>query len=627
MNTSDAIRETIRTALIDYREGRLEEARSACLKILENVPGDPDCLYLLGLIVYNRREFDLAVQYFQRTIDSYPGHADAYLNMGNAFQEKGRYEEAVACYRSAAALCPGNADIHNNLGVALTACGEIDQAVECYQTAIGGDPDNAMGYNNLGNALRIKGHFEGAVQCFKKALQLNPDSADFYKNMGNALRDKGEMAEAMASFREALRLRDGDAEIHYNIANLYKETGRAEAAAASYREALRIDPLFLDACYNLGNVLRESGRYDEAIGTYRRALGIDPDYFEAYNNMGVAFKEKGDTANSIGCYQKALEINPTIPEAQWNLSLVYLLAGEFSEGWKRYEWRWEKADYRLYLRHFSQPLWDGSDIAGKTILLHAEQGYGDAIQFVRYVPLVAKTGAKVIVEVPGGLVTLCETVDGAARVIRRGDDLPVFDCHCPLLTLPMVFQTQLSSIPDRIPYLAADKVGEATWHERLVADGGGFRVGLVWSGNPEHKNDRNRSIPMEKLVPLLDTDRVLFYSLQKGKAAEVLNGGTYGRRIIDYTEDLNDFADTAALLANLDLVISVDTAVAHLAGAMGRSVWLMLPHAPDWRWLLKRDDSPWYPTMRLFRQPAPGDWEKVIDEMIAGLRRCVAEGN
>jgi len=627
VKTSDDIRETIRTALVHYQEGRLEEARAACLTILETVPQDTDSLHLLGLIAYRHREFDIAIRYFQRAIDADPGHADAYFNMGNAFQGKGQNEEAVACYRSAAALCPDHADILNNMGVALTACGKIDQAVECYQTAISRDPDNAMGYNNLGNALRGKGHYEGAVQCFKRALQLDPDSADFYKNMGNALRDKGEMPEAMTSFREALRLRGDDAEIHYNIANLCKETGRTEEAVASYREALRINPFFLDACYNLGNVLRDAGRYDEAIETYRRALEIEPDYFEAYNNMGVAFKEKGDTAHAIACYQKALEINPTIPETQWNLSLVYLLAGEFTEGWKRYEWRWEKADYRPYLRHFSQSLWDGFDIAGKTVLLHAEQGYGDAIQFVRYVPLVAKKGATVLVEVPKGLAALLETVDGVARIIRRGDDLPAFDCHCPLLTLPRVFQTQLSSIPDCIPYLAADKVREATWRERLVADGSGFRVGIVWSGNPEHKNDRNRSIPIEKLAPLLDTDRVLFYSLQKGKAAEVLNGGTYGERMIDYTEDMNDFADTAALLANLDLVISVDTAVAHLAGAMGRPVWLMLPHAPDWRWLLRRDDSPWYPTMRLFRQPFPGAWGNVMEEMIAGLRKCVAEEN
>jgi tetratricopeptide (TPR) repeat protein len=618
---TEETRETIQQALDDFRAGRQEQAEAICLDIVRRQPDHADGLYLLGLIAYERRDFDSAIDYLKKTLNIDPGHADAYLNLGNALQGKGLFDEAIANYRRAADLCPGNADILNNMGVALTTGGRVDEAINCYQEAIRQNPDNALSYNNLGNTLRAKGNYEGSVQCFKRAIRINPAAADFHKNMGNALRDKGQMDEALTCYREALRLNADAAEIHYNMANLYKETDRRDLAVVSYQEALHINPYLTDARYNLGNTLRDMGRYDEAIACYKIILDREPDYLEAYNNMGVAFKEKGDTVRAIACYEKALEINPGIAETQWNLSLVYLLAGEFEEGWRRYEWRWQKADYRPYLRHFSQPLWDGSAIAGKTILLHAEQGYGDAVQFVRYVPQVAAMGADVIVEAPRGLAALFKAMPGIHHIVQRGDELPPFDVHCPLLTLPMVFETRLSSIPGHLPYLVADPEKKEAWRLKLAADGDSFKVGLVWSGNPEHKNDRNRSLPLERLVPLLSVDGVSFYSLQKGEAARMLSDGRYEGRIIDYTGELNDFADTAALLVNLDLVISVDTAVAHLVGALAAPVWLMLPFAPDWRWLLGRTDSPWYPTMRLFRQHAPGAWEPVIEEMIAGLKR------
>jgi len=615
----------IRQALDAFRAGRLEQAEGICQDIVKMLPDHADGLYLLGLIAYERLDFDSAVDYLKKTLHIDPCHADAYLNLGNAMQGKGLFEEAIAYYRRADGLCPGNADILNNMGVALTAGGNVDEAINCYQEAIRQNPDSALGYNNLGNALRAKGNYEGSVQCFKRAIQINPAAADFHKNMGNALRDKGQMDDALNCYREALRLNAGDAEVHYNMANLYKETDRRDLAVVSYQDALQINPRLTDARYNLGNTLRDLGRYDEAIACYKIILKREPDYLEAYNNMGVAFKEQGDTVHAIACYEKALEINPGIAETQWNLSLVYLLAGEFEEGWRRYEWRWQKTDYRPFLRHFSQPLWDGSGIAGKTILLHAEQGYGDAVQFVRYVPQVAAMGADVIIEAPRGLTALFKAVPGVQQVVPRGDQLPPFDIHCPLLTLPMIFRTRLSSIPGHVPYLIADPEKKEAWRLKLADDGGRFKVGLVWSGNPEHKNDRNRSLPLERLAPILSVDSVSFYSLQKGEAARMLNDGRYGGRIIDYTGELNDFADTAALLMNLDLVISVDTAVAHLAGALGVQVWLMLPFAPDWRWLLGRTDSPWYPTMRLFRQPSPGAWEPVIEEMIAGLNRLTGD--
>jgi hypothetical protein len=297
-----------------------------------------------------------------------------------------------------------------------------------------------------------------------------------------------------------------------------------------------------------------------------------------------------------------------------------LLAGKLEEGWKRYEWRWQKADYIQYKREFAQPQWDGKDIKGKTICLHAEQGFGDAIQFIRYAPLVAKNGARVIVEAPYPLIDLFKTVEGIDMLVKRGDSLPDFDVHCPILTLPMLFKTSMQSIPASVPYIHSDPARKSRWTERLSAGKKRLKVGIAWSGNPDHKNDRNRSISFAMLRPIAEMPQVSLYSLQKGIVSSEIEAQIQEAGMIDYTGDIGDFADTAALIDNLDLIISVDTSVAHLAGALGKNVWVLLPYAPDWRWLLGRNDSPWYPTMRLYRQSLPGDWEGVVKEVFKDIK-------
>jgi len=335
--------------------------------------------------------------------------------------------------------------------------------------------------------------------------------------------------------------------------------------------------------------------------------------------MGTALQEKGQFDEAIQCYKKAIEIDPDYVDARWNMSLLNLLCGNFKEGWKGYEWRW-KLEGILVERNFSAPAWNGYDIKGRTILIYAEQGLGDTIQFVRYASLVADLGANVIVECQKELVSLVEKIRGIKQVIPYGNSLPEFDIHCSLLSLPLVFDTTLEDIPANIPYIYAGSPSVQKWRDKIDQTSSHIRIGLVWAGDPAKKKDRDRSCSLRLFSSLAQFNDVIFYSLQKGEASNQAMNPPEGMNLIDYTEEFHDFSDTAAFIENLDLVISVDTAVAHLAGSLGKPVWTLLPFVPDWRWMLSREDSPWYPTMRLFRQPRIGDWGSVIDRVVNALR-------
>ncbi|MHB8474354.1 MAG: tetratricopeptide repeat protein, partial [Gammaproteobacteria bacterium] len=368
---------------------------------------------------------------------------------------------------------------------------------------------------------------------------------------------------------------------------------------------------------NLGLALHGQDRYEEAIVQYQRAIALKPDYAQAYYNLGNSCVSQGKPCEALLHFEHATVLKGDFALAHWNLSLALLLSGDLIPGWKKYEWRWDinKQDKR----NFPCPLWDGEDISGRTILLHAEQGLGDAFQFIRYAPLVAERGARVVVECQSVLVQLLATVRGITRVVDNAERLSGLDMHAPLLSLPNIFHTTLSSIPAQIPYLTADHELVESWRDKIGTVERKLKVGLVWAGNPSHQNDHNRSCSLQAYAPLARVPGVAFFSLQKGPAAVQLNDAPQGLNLIDYTDELVSYSDTAALLANLDLIISVDTSVVHLAGAMGKVVWALLPFAPDWRWLLDREDSPWYPTMRLFRQPQPGDWVSVMESVRAAM--------
>ncbi|HMK49340.1 MAG TPA: glycosyltransferase family 9 protein, partial [Thermodesulfovibrionales bacterium] len=308
----------------------------------------------------------------------------------------------------------------------------------------------------------------------------------------------------------------------------------------------------------------------------------------------------------------------------WSIALLQLRSGDFENGWKGYEWRWQLKDELATARFFSQPRWDGSDISGKTVLLHSEQGFGDTIQFARYAPLVADLGATVIIECQRELVSLLRSVKGVHTVIARDDEAPPFDIHCPLLSLPSVFGTKLETIPGKVPYISADQAAIQLWRDKIISAPAAPRIGLAWSGNPKKPTDRFRSCPLDAFIPLSGVGDITFFSLQKGAAARQAGTLSEDLKILDYTDKINDFSDTAALVQNLDLVITVDTAVAHLAGALGKPVWILLPFVSDWRWMRDREDSPWYPTMRLFRQRSSGDWESVMSRVSECLREFVS---
>jgi tetratricopeptide (TPR) repeat protein len=535
---------------------------------------------------YNRDNLSKAESIFEEIVHVQPDNTEALYFLAEISYRLGNYESAMQYIRNALQYDTANAEAYNNLGFILQRNGQFDDATQCYQRAIQLNPDLPGAYINLGNVFKEKGRFDEAVRCYRKALQLNPDLPDAYSNLGITLQKAGRSDEAVTYCRKAVELSPRDATTHYN----------------------------------LGIAFQEKGQLDEAITCYQKASQLAPDDAGIYNNLAFALQENRRPYEAIPHYQKALQLNPDYATAHWNLSLALLLIGNFSEGWREYEWRWETQYLISSRRNFKQPLWDGTDINGCTILLHAEQGFGDTLQFIRYAPLVAERGAHVIVECQKELASLLQSVDGIAEVVVRGEELPEFDIQCPLLSLPLAFNTTLQTIPVKVPYIASDTALIRKWKDKIGCDGSKMKVGVVWAGNPGFKQNRYRNIPLERFSTLAQIPGVTLYSIQKGEEAKETRNPPGNMNIIDYTEDIRDFSDTASLIENLDLVISIDSAVAHLAGALGKLTWTLLPFSPEWRWLLNREDSPWYPTMRLFRQPALGNWGPVIEYVKKALQ-------
>jgi Flp pilus assembly protein TadD len=506
----------------------------------------------------------------------------------------------------------------------------VDEAIAAYRRAVTLKPDFPEAHNNLGIALREKGQLDAATAAYRQALALKPDYSEAHINLGNVLREKGELGEAIVAYRWAIALKSDFPKAHYNLANTLRDIGQMDEAIAAYRQAVTLNPNYAEAHNNLGNTLREKGELDDAITSYRQAIAFAPNYADAHSNLGVALKDQGKLVEAIASYRQAIVLSPSDAVAHYNLAVVLLMQGDFPRGWEEYEWRWKTNDAAFPLRNFAQPEWDGRPLEGRTLLLHAEQGFGDAIQFIRYLPLVATDGGKIILECQPELQRPFRQLAPDVPVLARGQTLPAFDVHCPLLSLPRVFSTDLTNMPRNVPYLHADTAGVAIWREPLSGLGSSIRpavpalkVGLAWAGRPTHTNDRNRSLMLATLAPLAEIPGVQFYPVQKGEAAAEANTPPAGMELVDVTEQLKDFADTAALMAGLDLVISVDTAVAHLAGALAKPAWTLLPFVPDWRWGLESETTPWYPTMRLFRQPKLGDWDSVIQRVCDELKSLV----
>lgn len=502
------------------------------------------------------------------------------ISRGFTELQAGNIQAAEAICKEILASRPRDADALNLRGMIAQHRGDFAAAVSAYQAAIAIRPDAAGFHNNLGVSLNALGRVSEAAESHRRAAGLNPKSAQIQLNLGNALRTLGEARESVDALRAAVMLHPEYAEARNSLAMSLYAVGDLDGSIAQFRQAASLRPDFASAWSNLANVLRDVGQVDEAVEAYRRAIAIQPDHADAHKNRAI----------------------------------LSLLLGDYANGFLEYEWRW-KCD-NAQLRRFDRPRWTGEDPAGKTIFVHEEQGYGDIIQFSRYARVLAERGAKVSFGCRPELVRLMSCCRGVQQVVAAGQTLPRFDLHCPLLSLPLFCGTRtLSDVPSQVPYFELTDGIAKPWKERF-ASSRRLRVGLCWAGNAQNRNDRYRSIPLEKFLPLTSASQVEFHSLQVGPASGAQQQVT-GLTLVSHEPALKDFADTAALIAQLDLVISVDTAVAHLAGAMGKPLWVLLPAAPDWRWLLERSDSPWYPTARLFR--CRRDWDEVMGDVASEL--------
>jgi tetratricopeptide (TPR) repeat protein len=513
--------------------------------------------------------------------------------------------------------------------LAASSAGRLTEAEQLCQQILDRQHDFFDAIFLLAGVQLKLGKNELALANYDRGLRLRPNHVNSLCNRGNALGALKRHGEALASYEKALRLRPDD-DVLFNRGNALHQLNRLDEALASYDRALALRPDFTKALTNRGNVWYELKRFDEALSSYDRALAVAPDNPEAHFNRGTVLRELGRLDEALASYQRALGLRPNFTEVRWNLAALQLVKGDFSAGWRSYEWRWKDESKFGAKRNFKKPLWLGAEpIDGKTVLLHSEQGLGDTIQFCRYACLVAAQGARVILEVESPLRELMQSLPGVAQVITMGEPMPDFDFQCPILSLPLAFGTILDTIPSQTPYLSASQDKIQAWRDRM-SEHDKLRIGLVWAGNPmtgmpnANRIDRERSIAFDRLAPLFEVTTCEFYSLQKGgDAVAQLRDSPLRPHVIDWSEELHDFSDTAALIENLDLVISVDTSVAHLAGALGKPFWLLNRYSTCWRWLLDRDDSPWYPTARLFRQDDSRDWNSVVARVRDALHRHV----
>ena len=489
--------------------------------------------------------------------------------------------------------------------------GQLDKAERLCSAILEHRGDDFDALHLLGFIHLQRGRFVEAIGFLTKAVKVDAGSADAMSNLGLALHGTGRLEDAIVQYRNALALAPRHPEILYNLGNAHLELDRIDEALASYDEALAHNPSHVGACVNRGNTLLRFNRPADALSSYDQALAAMPGHPQILTNRGHALRRLDRPQEALADFESALKKSPEFPEAHFEAALAHLTLGDFRAGWKAYEWRWKTGAFANKRRSFRQPLWLGNmPLSGKTILLHAEQGFGDTLQFIRYAPLLASSGAHVICEVQPELVSLLSQLDGI-EVIAKGCELPHFDLHCPFLSLPLAFGTEPATIPAKIPYLAAPVARVAHWRDRLPS--GHQRAGFVWSGSPSHKNDANRSIPLVRFDRLFENLPFACVSLQREMRdtdRKVLQGLP---NLWDIGPELTDFTETAAVISLLDVVVSVDTSVAHLAGAMGKPVVILLPHAADFRWLRDRPDTPWYPTAKLLRQPAFDDWASVID--------------
>ncbi len=579
-----------------------------------------------GLKAYTAEQYVEATELMRQAVGLEPQSAVYHNSLGVALEAVEQFDEAMEEYERAAALQDDYAEPYCNMAILLSHRGQYEDAIDKCRRAIAHRTDHARAYHTMAYAQRMLGRNERAVENYRRAVEIKPDFPEAWNHLGMTLADCGRYSEAIAMYGRAIDLDPDYAEAHNNFGVVLRHNGDNAEAVRHYSEAVRLDPNFAEALFNLANALKDMGRCDEAISNYQRVIQIT----ESVGEDPSRTRHGGESAAQATCDRGRTDGPASLyARAQWNLALALLLDGRFEQGWKRYRWRRRiSACETAYPHCYDAPQWDGSPLDGRRLLLHYEQGFGDSIQFIRYAPLVKASGGHVVLEVRRPLACLFHrslAVDEI--VVASSDPVPAdaFDVHASLLDLPGLFRTTPETIPYNVPYLHPDPAKVEYWEKRLCGDG--LAVGVVWSGSSTHGDDRRRSCRLAEFEPLGEIDGLRLFGLQKGSQAA--EADILGRELnlVNIGDEFSDFDDTAAAIANLDLVISVDTSVAHLAGAMGKPVWTLLPFSPDWRWMLERTDTPWYPTMRLFRQTREGRWADVFGQVAEQLAVLAARRN
>ncbi|HUL97769.1 MAG TPA: tetratricopeptide repeat protein [Usitatibacter sp.] len=575
--------QAMQQAMAAYQAGRAQEAGEWCERVLAADPKNLDALNVLGALALQRGDAEGARATFERATRAAPDVPEVHNNLGVALQRLGRWPEALASFDRAIRQRSGFADAWFNRGVALGELERWEDALQAYRRVLDLRPQDPRALNNCGNVLQKLRRWSAALPYYQQALTQRPDYAEARNNRGAVLRELRRWGEALADYDAVLAANPANAEVLNNRSIALRESNRWEEAAAAARRAIEVRPGFAEAWNSLGFALHDLGRFDEAIAAYERAIELKPDFAEPH----------------------------------WNLALTHLLLGHHAKGWELFEWRWKTPDIAPLERRFAEPRWHGHDnLAGRAILVHSEQGLGDVIQFSRFVAPLALRGGRVIFEVPKPLVTLMRSSFPAIEVCASFSNTSPFDFHCPLASLPHELGNTLENLPGA-PYLKVSDEARERWAARL-GPRTRPRVGLAWAGNPAQRNDHNRSMPFARLAPLFGLD-IEWHSLQKDVPARDRQEVERCASLKRWGDEIVDFSDTGALALALDLVVSVDTSASHLSGALGQRTWIPLTWRADYRYLLDREGSPWYPTARLFRQSTPGDWDGVVARLRAAL--------
>ena len=605
--------------------GQMAEAELCGRNALALDQGHADAMHLMGMLCLAARQHDLAIQWFALAIRQNAEVADYFGNLGMALQRKDRLDEAIKCFDRALQLNPNQADVWFRMAEILQHQKRFDEAIKCFDHSVTVNPDQPDVWFRMGGLLQHEKRVNEAVLSFDQALKLKPEHREAANASGMLYLEAKRFEEAAARFARSAEIDPSQSEAFNSISRCQWGLLRYEEALANGRRAYELNPGSPEITKNVGVILQRLGRDEEALVWFDKALALRPDFASALNDRFSTLFALRRVEDAFADIDRAIALDPECADYPWNRALMRLLLGDFDAGWPAREWGRKSTTLGFVDRKFAQPRWFGEEpIAGKTILLHSDEGFGDTIQYARYAAMVAKRGARVILEVASALQPLLTGMEGVALCVSRDEALPDLDLHCPLSGLPLAFKTRLETIPAARSYLPPlPDARVQPWRERLgVHDK--LRIGLVWSGNRQHTNDRNRSTTLRAMSAIADP-RACFYSLQKETRPEDAAPLAERADIVDLTEHLSDFVETAALISCLDLVITVDTSVAHVAAALGCPTWILLPFTPDFRWLLGRDDSPWYPTVRLFRQDERRDYVEVLARVRAELEMLIAE--